>query len=68
MRNLHIEFDYGAVVMITCGPMSRVLAKDWFSERPDLTVLDIGSTWDPYTRDVWHSCHNGTLPPCKGCN
>ena len=68
MKTLHTEFDYGAIVMITCGPMSRVLTKDWFSERPDLTVLDLGSTWDPYTRDVWHSCHNGTLLACPGCN
>ena len=68
MKALHNEFEQGATVMLTCGPMSRVLTKDWFSERPDLTVLDVGSTWDPYTRDVWHRCHNGTLPACPGCN
>jgi hypothetical protein len=68
MKDLLSKFEKNSIVMISCGPMSRILTKDWFSERPDLTVLDVGSTWDPFTRDVWHSCHNGTLPACPGCN
>jgi hypothetical protein len=56
------------VVMLSCGPMSRVLSQEWFALRPDLTIIDAGSTWDPFTRDVWHRCHKGNLPPCSECN
>lgn len=62
------EFEQNSIVIVSCGPMSRVLVKEWFSERPDLTVLDAGSTWDPFTRNVWHNCHKGTLAPCSECN
>lgn len=68
IKDLVYKFEKNSIVMISCGPMSRVLTKDWFSLRPDLTVLDIGSTWDPFTRDVWHNCHKGTLAPCPECN
>jgi hypothetical protein len=68
MKDLLSKFEENSIVMISCGPMSRVLTKDWFSLRPDLTVLDIGSTWDPFTRDVWHNCHKGILAPCPECN
>jgi hypothetical protein len=68
IKDLVYKFEKNSIVMISCGPMSRVLTKDWFSLRPDLTVLDIGSTWDPFTRDVWHNCHKGTLTPCPECN
>jgi hypothetical protein len=62
------SFDAGDVVILSCGPLSRVLACEWYKLRPDVTFLDVGSCFDPYTRNVWHSCHKGTLKPCKGCN
>lgn len=56
------------VVILSCGPLSRVLACEWFKRRPDCTFLDVGSCFDPWTRNVWHACHKGKLKPCKGCN
>jgi hypothetical protein len=68
-------FEEGDVVCLSCGPMSRVLAKEWFEERPDVTFIDVGSTFDPFTREVYHSCHKGWLETgfnetrkCEGCN
>lgn len=58
----------GYFFIVSCGPMARVLVKDLFDTRSDATYLDLGSTYDPFTRDVWHKCHKGTLKPCKGCN
>lgn len=62
------EFNSGDIVLLSCGPTSRILVKRWFEKRPDCTFLDVGSAFDPWTRNVWHSCHKGTLEPCKGCN
>tara|TARA_Y100001973_G_C5199872_1_gene336805 strand:+ start:202 stop:951 length:750 start_codon:yes stop_codon:yes gene_type:complete len=69
------EFESGDVVCLSCGPMSRVLAQEWFEKRPDVTFLDMGSTLDPFTRQVYHSCHKGWLETgfnqtrrCEGCN
>lgn len=60
-----IEDEYAripenAVVMMACGPMSRILSQRWYAKRPDLTVLDVGSTFDPMTRGVQHRCHKWT--------
>ena len=56
------------VFLFSCGPMARVLVKNLFQIRPDCTFLDIGSTYDSITRDIWHRCHLKTLKECKGCN
>lgn len=62
------NFPDGSIVCISCGPLARVLAAEWFAQKPNVTFLDIGSIWDPFTRNVRHSCHNGTLKPCLECN
>ncbi len=70
-ENIHTrahEFESGSVIALSCGPTSRVLAKEWFEERPDCTFIDVGSVFDPYTRNVWNNCHTGTLKPCRECN
>jgi len=56
------------VFLLSCGPTARVLARSLFQLRPDCSFLDIGSTYDNFTRNVWHSCHNGTLKKCSYCN
>ncbi|MAG28210.1 hypothetical protein CMI47_22020 [Candidatus Pacearchaeota archaeon] len=68
-------FDEGDLVCLSCGPVSRVLIKDWFKQRPDITFMGVGSTFDPMTRNVWHACHRGWLrtgfnetKKCSGCN
>jgi hypothetical protein len=63
-----IQAPQGALAMLSCGPLSRVLAHRVFEARPDMTVLDIGSLLDCWTRDVWLRCHDGTLPHCPECN
>lgn len=56
------------VVFLSIGPTSRVLAYQLFKDYPQHTFIDIGSTFDPQTRNVWYSCHLKTLNPCSGCN
>lgn len=68
IKDIYKDFKKGDTVILSCGPMSRVLAKEWFEKRPDCTFLDVGSAFDPFTRNVWHRCHKGNLPKCKGCN
>lgn len=62
------EFEDGTIVNLACGPMARVLVRQWFERWPNCSFLDTGSAFDPFTRNVWHRCHLGTLPSCKGCN
>lgn len=61
-----ISLNDGEVVVLSCGPMSRVLACDYYSTNPNLTVLDIGSVFDPLTRDVWFRCHTYNGEHCGG--
>jgi hypothetical protein len=63
------------IVMISLGPTARVFAQEMFEENPNKTFIDIGSTYDPFTRDVWHNCHKGWVETgfnhtkeCKICN
>ena len=52
------DFD---IIMISSGPTARVLSKEFFEIDPTRTYIDIGSTFDPFTRNVWHNCHKGWL-------
>ena len=67
----------GSLTFMSCGPLSRVLAKEWFERCPEATFIDIGSTFDPFTKDLWLNCHkwadteNGrrnAVRPCPECN
>ena len=63
----------GDIVVLSCGPLSRIIAYEWWKKRQDCTILDVGSAFDPFTRNVWHNCHiweNGKnkVKPCKECN
>lgn len=67
------EIPKGAVVMLSCGPLSRVLAHRWWKKRQDVTILDVGSTYDPFTRHVRHKCHKWSegrnrAKYCPHCN
>lgn len=70
----YINFPEDAVIFLSCGPTARVLAYYWSTLRPDLTIIDIGSTFDPMTRGVEHNCHkfdakgNNLAKPCSECN
>ena len=56
------------VFLFSCGPVSRILVKNLFQMRPDATFLDIGSTYEPITRGIYHKCHKKTLKKCRECN
>lgn len=64
LRTITIKDD--EVVVLSCGPMSRVLACDYYSDNPNTTVLDVGSVFDPLTRDVWFRCHIHNGKHCGG--
>ena len=67
-------FEPGDFVGISLGPTARVLARQWFEEFPDITFVDMGSNFDPFTRNVRHNCHKGwdsgfnLAKICKHCN
>ena len=60
---------------VSLGPTARILVKDWFEKYPDITFIDVGSNFDPFTRKVYHNCHKGWEEtgfnigkPCSECN
>ena len=68
-------FKPGDIVGISLGPTARVLVAEWFEKYPEVTFLDLGSNYDPITRNVQHRCHLGweqhghnLVPPCPECN
>lgn len=63
-----IKFRANDVIFLSCGPLAEVLIYEWFKNNPWTTFFDIGSVFDPLTRNVWHRCHLGTLPKCEKCN
>lgn len=73
-----LDYSYkikdGDIVFISLGPTARVLVKEWFKAKPKVTFIDIGSVFDPFTRNVWHNCHKGwgngfnLTNKCETCN
>jgi len=68
-------FQPGDIVCVSLGPTARILVRKWFEIMPDVTFIDVGSNFDPFTRDVWHNCHKGweetgfnLTAPCEICN
>ena len=66
------DFD---IVLVSSGPTARVFCKEYFEVDSSRTYIDIGSTFDPFTRNVWHNCHKGWIETgfnltrkCKICN
>lgn len=66
------DFD---ITFISLGPTARILACEWFKDNSKSTYIDIGSTFDPFTRNVSHNCHLGwaetgfnRVKPCAECN
>jgi hypothetical protein len=64
----HFEFHDGTVVLLSCGPLSRILVRAWFEIRPDCTFIDTGSLFDPWVRGVSYKYHQGKTKPCEECN
>jgi hypothetical protein len=43
----------GSLVFVSCGPLGRILTKEWFEWDRSLTILEVGSVFDPMTQNVW---------------
>jgi hypothetical protein len=59
LNNFPKNFQDGDVVCISLGPTARVLVKEWYKQMPNVTFIDVGSNFDPFTRNVYHNCHKG---------
>lgn len=68
IKDLYQNLEKGEYVLFCCGPLGRVLAKEWFEKRPDVTCLELGSFFDPLTRGYMYLYQNNTLWLCPECN
>lgn len=50
-------FPEDGIVLFSCGPLARVLVQHFFAERPDLTCIDIGTVYEPWTRNRRYKYH-----------
>lgn len=67
--NTGLPYPSGTVAMTSCGPLGRVIAHRWFSTNPEITVIDVGSIYDPIlTGRKTARIHKGTLPRCRECH
>jgi hypothetical protein len=69
-----VNINDGDVVLISLGPTARILCYDFFKQNNKATFIDIGSIFDPFTRNVNHNCHKGwengfnITKKCEICN
>lgn len=62
-----IQFPLNSIVLLSCGPLSRVLGKEYYENKN--TVIGLGSVFDPITHDNWHRAHGPNAPlRCDECN
>ena len=50
-----VDISSSEFVFISLGPTGRVLVKDLFEKNPHKTIVEFGSTFDPFTRNIHHS-------------
>lgn len=65
---LYTSFSSKDIVLLSAGPLERVLVYQWFKARPDVTFLGLGSTFDPWSRGIQYGYHTGNLKKCNICN
>lgn len=68
VKDYYRKVKPGELVVLSCGPLSRVLAKEWYEQNPEGSYLDAGSAFDPITKNKWLNCHKNTGKYCKDCN
>jgi hypothetical protein len=67
-KNLYTEFKKESIVIVSSGPLERVLVKEWFEKNDSVTYLGLGSFFDPLTRGEHCGYHSGVLKKCTVCN
>jgi len=68
LKSLWKDLNTGDTVLISGGPLSRILAWWYFKNRQDITCIDIGSLFDPFTKGVKYRYHENKLPYCSSCH
>jgi hypothetical protein len=56
------------VAIFCCGPLGRVLAYEWYKNHKNITCLELGSFYDPWTLGKAYMYHTGVLQECSECN
>ncbi len=46
------EVPEQSLVLLSCGPLGRVLSKEWFESHPGSTFMEIGSALDPFVQGI----------------
>ena len=56
------------IALFCCGPLGRVLAYEWYKNNKNITCLELGSFYDPWTLGKVYMYHSGILRECPECN
>lgn len=67
IKNCWKEIDNYSVVISLCGPLGRIISKEFFEKNDTLTCLELGSFFDPILNNKSYLYHTKTLKYCKEC-
>ena len=59
--------DQCDTIICLCGPLGRVLCKEWFEKNNALTCLELGSLFDPLLKNKAYLYHTGLHRYCNEC-
>lgn len=62
------DIPENSVILTCCGPLGRILCKEWFEKNKSLTCLELGSYFDPLLNNRSYMYHTGNLLYCDICN
>lgn len=56
------------VLLALCGPLGRVLCYEYYCKQPKSTFIDLGSFFDPITRNISYLYHTNNHKHCENCS
>ena len=64
----NIDVEDGSVVLTLCGPLGRVLCYELYKKFKNSTFIDLGSFFDPLTRQISFLYHTNNHKHCDNCS
>ena len=67
LKNMYKLCEPGTIVLFCCGPLGRGLAYEWYKNNSNITCIELGSFYDPWTRGKAYQYHLGNHKKCDIC-
>jgi hypothetical protein len=67
LKDFHKLCEPGSIAVFCCGPLGRGLAYEWYRNNKNITCIELGSFFDPWTRGKAYQYHLGNHRKCDKC-